>query len=104
MAMNWPRLYAIAPPRNASVIRNSGDVSSTPISADELNSVRTIVLANTMSTWIASVTLSRTSAAESIAFSHAGTPCSYAGASSPMGFAIAVAASLVTLYFLLRPA
>jgi len=33
--MNCPRLYATAPPRNASVIRNSGDASSTHIKVDE---------------------------------------------------------------------
>ncbi len=51
------------------VTRNSVEVSSTPISADELNSVRTIVLVKISSTSSASMTFSRTMTALSIACS-----------------------------------
>ena len=63
--------------------RNSGDASSTPISADEWKNVRTIVLTNTSTTSMTSTTLSSASTALSIASSHAGTPGGYAAVLAP---------------------
>src|SRR5688572_33465150 len=54
------------------VTRKSVDVSSTPISADELNSVRAIVFAKISSTSTASIALSNASTAASIAASQRG--------------------------------
>src|SRR5664279_4136043 len=65
----------MAPPMNASVIRNSGEASSTPISEEELKNVRTIVLTNTRTTSTTSATLSSTMMARSSRSIHAGTGC-----------------------------
>ena len=80
MAMNWPRPYDTAPARNASAIRNSEEVSSTPMSADELNSVRAIVLAKISTTSIASATFSSTMTARSTALTQRGTLHRYSAA------------------------
>ena len=82
------------------MIRNSGEVSSTPIIDEEWKNVRTIVLTNTRITWITSATFSSASTAVSTALSQPGTPCGYAGALAPSGVSVAGATSACTRFLL----
>src|SRR4029453_7997083 len=72
MAMNCPRPYDTAPPRNARFTRNSGDTSSTHIMADVLKTERDMVLVNTRITSAASITLRMAMTTVSIACSQRG--------------------------------